>query len=321
MKKFILLTILSLFILAGCSPTVSPLPATSTATLRPGTLPHYPSATPQPTGTPTPPGSPTPLPSSTPTPRSHTIKSGEDMFGISLRYGISLDELMTANPSVNPRAMSVGNTLVIPASAATPKNVTPQPTPIPLQIDTPVCYPAGDGGWWCFTTAHNPLEGAVESVSVEIRAANADGSQIISQPALALLNLLPAGGSVPLAVYFTAPGFEIAGASAELNGSLPVSIESGRILPVQINDLQKEISSDQKNAHISGTVQLSGEALSASRVWVCAVLRNSNGAIIGLRRWETTESLASGQSVDFSFDVYAHTSKIAQIDIQAEAQP
>src|SRR5690606_27204006 len=70
-------------------PSDTPAPATATPTLTPS---------PTPTGTPV----------------YYQVDADDDMFGISLRYGISLDALMTANPSVIPYAMGVGTLLLIP---------------------------------------------------------------------------------------------------------------------------------------------------------------------------------------------------------------
>jgi LysM repeat protein len=77
-----------------------------------GTLRPYPSdtpsATPFPTGYSSPTSSPTVTP--TPTPVYYDVRDGDDMFGIAFFYGISPQALMTANPTVNPRAMGLGTT-------------------------------------------------------------------------------------------------------------------------------------------------------------------------------------------------------------------
>lgn len=46
---------------------------------------------------------------------THVVKSGENMFRISLRYGVTLSELQAANPGVRPQSLRVGQKLAIPS--------------------------------------------------------------------------------------------------------------------------------------------------------------------------------------------------------------
>ena len=46
--------------------------------------------------------------------RTHKVQSGETPMAIARRYNVKLDALLTANPSLNPRRMQVGQSLVIP---------------------------------------------------------------------------------------------------------------------------------------------------------------------------------------------------------------
>src|SRR3972149_2012243 len=158
MRKIIrLLALVGLILLAACSPTQATATLTATAT-RAGTLKAYtgprPSVTPSPTNAAT----VTPLPSATPTPRTHVVRAKEDLWGIALRYGLSLEDLLTANPTVDPRFLSIGANLMIPAPlyTSTPDAAHPPlPTPVGLGLVTPVCYPSKEGGLWGFTTAGN----------------------------------------------------------------------------------------------------------------------------------------------------------------------
>lgn len=44
----------------------------------------------------------------------YSVQSGDTMSGIAQRFGVSLSALMGANPTVNPRAMRIGQKIVIP---------------------------------------------------------------------------------------------------------------------------------------------------------------------------------------------------------------
>jgi hypothetical protein len=45
----------------------------------------------------------------------HTIAGGDTLSGIAKRYGITLSQLQQANPTVNPRALQIGQRIVIPS--------------------------------------------------------------------------------------------------------------------------------------------------------------------------------------------------------------
>jgi len=44
----------------------------------------------------------------------HRIQSGDTLSSIASKYGVSLNALMNANPTVNPRALQIGQRIVIP---------------------------------------------------------------------------------------------------------------------------------------------------------------------------------------------------------------
>jgi LysM repeat protein len=102
------------------------------------------------------------VPSLTLTPITYTIVEGDTLLEIAINFGIPLDKLLASNPSVDPRFLSVGTVLVIPRA----ENITEiysTPTPFPIDVDVPLCYPVKDGGVWCFALVTNnylqPMEG------------------------------------------------------------------------------------------------------------------------------------------------------------------
>ncbi len=44
----------------------------------------------------------------------HDIASGDTLFGMSLRYGVSLALIQEFNPTINPRALHIGAKVLIP---------------------------------------------------------------------------------------------------------------------------------------------------------------------------------------------------------------
>jgi 2',3'-cyclic-nucleotide 2'-phosphodiesterase/3'-nucleotidase len=47
-------------------------------------------------------------------PLSHAVRSGENLYRISLRYGVDLDALFAANPGIDPHKLRIGQPVVIP---------------------------------------------------------------------------------------------------------------------------------------------------------------------------------------------------------------
>ena len=310
-------------LLTACSPRVVEV----TATPRPsstGNLVLYagPSATITPS--PTRADTPTALPTPTPTPRTHTVTKGEDMFGIALRYGIPLEQFLTANPTVDPYWLSVGAVLVVPAPLNTPTpdpDSPPLPTPLPMTVQKPVCYPSGDGGLWCFALVSNPLAGASEAVSVTIRLHDRGSGEIRSQVVSPFLNQLIPDSSLPLAVYFSAPAPSVFETSAELITALPLAADNNRYLALQPVDPLVAIAADGRTAAVSGSLKLVSMESSASRLAITVVAYDSTGRISGVRNWESLEPLAAGGQAAFTLQVYAAGGDIARVEVLAEALP
>jgi LysM repeat protein len=310
-------------LLGACAPASPQATATLYAT-RAGTLKPFTGLAGTATLTPGEPDTPTPLPSATPTPRSHTVRKGEDMFGIALRYGVTLDDLMKANPTVDPRWLSIGTVLIVPAALYTPTpdpKDPPQPTPVGLALDVPNCFVSGDGGVWCFLSAENSQEFSVEGLSVNIRLYDRDSGQIIEKSAYPPLNLLTPGGFLPLAAYFPPPAPQSFDASAELLSALPVPADSGRYLGVQQSDVNIDITEDGLMAQVSGTLYLADAAASARSLRVAAAALDASGRIVGLRRWDSAEGLSAGATQPFELLVYSAGPAIENVIVLAEAIP
>jgi len=197
--------------LAGCNSGLLVSPTSQvqlSGTLRPFpsqtfTPEHPPTATPTQTATPTP----------TSTPIYYTVGENDDMFGIALRHGISLEALKTANPSINPYFMGAGTQLLLPitptsaqatptASAATPTPTSSGTQMVSLQTD---CYRDGAGSVTCFVLAHNNSQKPLENITAKVTLTGIANEYTQTQVAILPLNLLPAGAALPLIAYFNAP--------------------------------------------------------------------------------------------------------------------
>ena len=58
----------------------------------------------------------------------HTVQPGQTLYSIGLRYGVTVTEILAANPSLNPNVIHSGNQLVIPVPGQpAPAPAAPQP--------------------------------------------------------------------------------------------------------------------------------------------------------------------------------------------------
>lgn len=265
------------------------------------------------------------LPSITPTPRIHIIKQGQDLSWVAWYYGVSLEALRAANPTVDPYSIGIGAQLIVPYSDLGSDHTQAStsavlPTPLPVVLSPVNCFASGDGGAWCFLLAQNNSGMPVESIIASVRLADKD-NPIRTLDAALLLDRLPAGSSMPLGVFFPGSLVEPFQAGADLVSALPASPEDSRYLPIHIDSLQVQFSADGLSAQINGQMALEQNEGQAAHVWVLGVVYRQDGQVIGLRRWESPAPVLAGQPAPFSFQVYSAAGTISRAEAFIEARP
>lgn len=320
----VFVVLLAAFFLISCSSETMEIDLTQTPIYE-GTLRPYPSGTATETPLPTGYNSPTPSPTITPTPSPvyYEVQLGDDMYSIAWRYNLSPAEVMTANPTVNPRAMSVGMQILIPITPTiepTPgetQEETPTPTQAGAEILQPDCYPDVLGGLWCFVLVQNEDDTAVENLSGVVTL-EVDG-ETRQEVAIMPLNLLPAGGSLPLIAYFQPPVSENYEVAAEIDFFLPVMPDDDRYIEVEIVSQDIEYSQDRKRAYISGDLRLPDGETSAEYLWVNATAFDADGRVVAVRRWDVNETLSSGEALSYELTLYSMGGEMDRVEVMVEA--
>jgi LysM repeat protein len=307
-------------------------PIVSTPTLD-GTLRPYPSETATPSPLPTDYVSPTPSPTLTlsPTPVYYEVMLGDDMYSIAFRYNLSPEAIMTANPTVNPRAMTVGTMLLIPITPVpeSPEGTTPTSTPELSPTPTaryetlrsPDCYQDALGGLWCFVLVENREEGALENVSGLVTLNPEGQAEVRQEVAIMPLNLLPPGKSLPLVAYFQPPLPEAYTVSAQVDFLLPVMPDDQRYLPIHISDQAVDFGEAGGWATVTGTLSLPEGVSPAQYVWLSATGLDAEGHVVAVRRWSLQEGLEPGADIRFEIELYSLGGAIETVELVAEAQP
>jgi LysM repeat protein len=311
-----------ILLLSACSPTPTVSPIPTPLSLR--TFIPYRTSTPTPTlAAPTrlPPPTETPLP--TPTPFTYTVKKDDSMLAIAINYGISLEQLLAANPSVQPRMLSVGTVLVIPLEGVL---ATPEPTeaPLPLQASQPLCYPQADGGLWCLMLVLNDQAGAVENLTGRISFFSPSGESLGSQTVFAPLDLLQSSEKLALAAYFPPP---LAGewiVQGELLSALPVADGDPRYLSAAFQLDSLTIAPDGKSAGVFGVVLLPEGQPSVGTLMLAGTAYDVYGRPVSVRKWQVENPCPSGEicsRIPFEGVLYSLGPAIVQVELLVQAKP
>ena len=317
---------------------------TSTATQSATLLPYW---TPTSTTTPKPPKFKpeipvTPMPSSTPF--TYQIRKGDTLLGLAIQYSVKLEDLLSVNPEIDPRILSVGQEIIIPIfknETATEVNITP--TPIPVPVDQPRCYDLEDG-LTCIVSITNDQQVTLEGIRVGIGIFNALGEILSSNVSIPALNRLLPGETMPVVVLFGAlhksslPEDYLVQANV-ISAISTSGSDDDRYVEVILKDINVNLAPSKLFADVSGLVDF---PTPADQVWLLGVAFDSEGQAIGMRKvklnsqCKTTQAnqetgnptdtsvVENGEncpSMKFQLVVYSLEPEISSVKIFSEAVP
>ena len=254
----------------------------------------------------------------TPTPLVYIVLAGDTVIGIASRFGITPEALMAANSGIQAAALPVGTKLNIPVGNTTP--VEPVPTPVPLPVQQSHCWSEIDGGLWCFTLVSNPFADTVENLSAQFILLDVDGQEIASDTTFGLLDVLPGGKSMPLAVHFSPSGKTENSIRVTLLTAIRLLPGDVRYLPVTPENTLVSVDASGRTAQVTGRVVTSASG-SAATTWVLATAFDVSGDVVGIRRWESSSALSEKTPLSFDFPVSSVGPAIDHVDFLAEARP
>jgi len=261
-----------------------------------------------------------PQPSATPaptaTPLVHILAMGETISSVALRYGLDMGTVLAANPGLNPNALTVGTEIIVPLGESGPQ-IGMVSEPLKLKVGSPDCTPTFEGGFWCFAEVENNLEQPSIVVVVSISLSDSAGKNLQQMNVPLLLHKIEPGQVIPVLAYFAPPIPSGVTATAELVSALPLTDSRRSFLPAAIVNEITEI--DGRTATVSGEVEINGEPGDSAILRVAAIAYDANGRLVGARRWEKEVTLASGDAVDFSLQIFSSGGFIERVIIHAEA--
>lgn len=316
--KFIILLVFSSY---GCSHIDTPTPSPSSTNV---VLTHFISSTSENpyinlTASPTENTKNTSKPSPSPTPFRYSVKKGDTFTSIAFFHGVKLNELIAANPDIDPNFLTVGMTITIPVSS-TNSIISANPTPIPLKYQEPICYLNQDGGLWCVVEVQNSQPFDIENLSVKFSITSNSLDEEIIKVAHSPINVLPPNLKIPIMVYFEHPipiNYQV---QAEIITVIPKSSDTSRYLTPIIQNQDIEISDNLIKATISGEYGIL-EDQNASRIWIVAVAYSKSGEPVGIRKMDSSTLLPAGEKRSFKIHLYSLGPQISDVKIYIEAQP
>jgi hypothetical protein len=319
MKKwiFISLIIIQSVLLTACSPEELVI---QDAVETPALIEYE---TPTPTleiDAPTPEIEPTLPPTPTPTPFMYSVAAGDTMGVIAYTYNLILDQLIAANPGIDPRFLSIGAQLVIPFGEAGSINL---PTPVAVEFDSlePKCYISILKEAWCFWLIENNTDAVYENISARFRLYDQNGVEITNQLGMIPINRLKTGDRMPVIAYFPPIVPEWSLVQVQIESLLQSPEGSERFLSVELVDSRVEMGEDNLYADFFGSIRLGNTDITANLIWAAVTAYDDNGDVVGSRRWEADQILEPGTVMDFNITIYSISRPIDHIEIILEARP
>lgn len=335
-KVLLLLLAVTLVSISGCLveieyPPTKTVVSTNTPTLQPSHTPP-----PSLTATESPTLAPTNTQTPTPAPVTWTVGKGDELMAIAFYYGITLDELLAANPSVTPNWMSVGTVLQIPVTPTPLPTATATPAPTntaqilqtqtatpssPLELQgEPSCYLNPLGELNCLVLIKNKGEETLENPSVSFKITSPESDYESELVVFAPLNLLQPGSSLPVLASFPAPVPEAYVIQAEIDYWLPTMPDDDRYADTEVTSSKIRVSEDQMIAYVDGKISMDSAYREIASLWLLAVAFDQDGNPVGFRRWEAALPIDNVEAIAFNTIVYSLGPGIDRVELMAEAR-
>jgi hypothetical protein len=242
------------------------------------------------------------------------------MIGIAYTYNLTLDQLIAANPDIDPRFLSIGIQLEIPFGEGGSINL---PTPVAVEFESsdPKCYISIIKDVWCFWLIENNTDAAYENINARFILYDQNGAEIASELGVIPINRLSVGNRLPVIAYFPPEVPEWGLVQAQIETLLLVPEGSNRYLDVELLDFQAAMGEENLYADVVGTITLSNDETPASLVWAAVTAFDDKGDVVGSRRWETNELLQPDVELEFNITIYSLARPIDHLEIILEARP
>lgn len=287
----------------------------STATLR-----SIPSSTPtlEPERTLTPFGTPIPA-GPTPTPFVHIIQQGETLLEIAFRYGVQFDNIVLANPEIDPNLLRIGEKIKIPGPEGQPVDILlPTPTPIPIHVKTSGCYESPSLTFICMISITNTEEFMIAGVSAHIALHDLEGQILESQIVYAPINQLPSGQEIPLIAMFDLRPPRYSGFHVSLLSAVQVADLTAELPAINVLETRTIYKAGDRLAEVSGKISITFHEGEEFLARIVGVALSKKGEPIGMNIWEELVDISNQEEIEYRLSIFSLGPEIADISIHPE---
>jgi LysM repeat protein len=258
----------------------------------------------------------------TATPLTHRVVARDTLLGIAAQYGITLDELLAANPALNPLLLRIGQEILIPGPGGEPIGELASPVaPAPLDLTSPACFFESAGDLICLLTAGNSGSDPLEGIVLIVTLVDASGRALVSASVPSPVGILPQGFLLPLAVRFDRSSAEgYARASAVVASAYPAPQATSRLWPADVQETRHAPSEDRTRWELAGHLDLApGGEEAVARVTLLASGLDAEGTLVGLAvgQWDAVHP---GDRVEYQMTVFSFGPPLASISLWAQVE-
>lgn len=251
-------------------------------------------------------------PNPTPMPTIHVVALGETVSSIALKYGVTIDVILLANPKITPTALIVGDEVVIPTILSVETTYLDPAYINNLKISELNCIPSGRG-LWCGVMLENKLDRDLEYPVILFSFINADGEVLLEQRVPAVLRQSTAGAAIPVVIFIEniPDGYSSVQTALFSVKELLEDREKREVIVENAVDLFYGLS-----ASITGSMRIEMENSDQVDITVAVAAFDIDGKLVGVRRVDG--SVAVNESFDYGITVYSAGGEITDVVLYVE---